>query len=168
MNQYRGIGGAHRFKFFEGAALPSNCHVKFNLGQGSLGSAEAGKCECNIMDIHMVSLVDLNVPFAKAKENLDELCKMVQFINDISPATHCAVIEIPQMAKKSSKRGICDEEADLQQKLWGLRQVCDDRWFLPFDLQPSAENNSKGKRLVCFKWVARYFHCEETICLCYL
>lgn len=96
----------------------------------------------------MVSIVDLNVPFAKAKENMDELCRSVQFVNDLQPAAHCSLVEIPQMAKKSSKRGIADEEMDLQQKLWSLRQLCDDRWILPFDLQPQAEANKTGKHPV--------------------
>ena len=84
---------------------------------------------CSVSDLMMISVVDLNVPFAKAKENLDELCRSVQFLNDLAPDFHCGLIEIPQMAKKSSRRGIADEETDLQQKLWGLRQICDERWF---------------------------------------
>lgn len=120
--------------------------LKSVTSNGMTGQLQASTCECALADVHMVSIVDLNVPFAKAKENMDELCRSIQFVNDLQPATHCALVEIPQIAKKCSRRGLADEEMDLQQKLWSLRQVCDDRWILPFDVQPSAESKT-GKPL---------------------
>lgn len=110
----------------------------------------------------MLSIVDMNVPYCKARENLDELCRSIQFVNDLNPSLHAGIVEIPQHPKKSSKRGLADEECDLQQKLWGLRQVLDDRWILPVDLQPSAELNSKGKRLA---WVSDFCRMLFTLML---
>ena len=92
--------------------------------------------------MHMVTFIDLNVPLAKSKEKQEELCGLMQFNNDLNPSKHAGIIELPETAKKSSKRGLADEEADLQQTLWGLRQVCDSRWVLPFDIHPSADAQS--------------------------
>lgn len=87
----------------------------------------------------MISLIDLNVPLAKSKEKSEELCSLMQFCNDLNPARHIGIVELPDTPKKSSKRGLADEEADLQQTLWGLRQSCDVRWVMPFDIHPSAD-----------------------------
>ena len=88
----------------------------------------------------------MNVPLAKSKEKVEELCALVQFTNDLNPGRHVGIIELPEQAKKSSKRGLADEESDLQQVLWGLRQLCDSRWVLPFDVHPSADAQSARRR----------------------
>ena len=100
---------------------------------------KANLCNCRETDVHMITLIDLNVPLAKSKEKMEELCTLMQFVNDLNPTRHVGVVELPETAKKTSKRGLCDEEADLQQTLWGLRQVCDARWIVPFDIHPSAD-----------------------------
>lgn len=107
---------------------------------------EASACNCRESDIHMVTVVDLNVPLAKSKEKMEELCQLLQFTNDLAPSRHIGVIELPETAKKSSKRGLADEESDLQQTLWGLRQTCDTRWILPFDVHPSADAQTSRRR----------------------
>ena len=92
--------------------------------------------------MHIITVADLNVPLAKSKERLAEICRLMQFANDINGTKHCGVVELPEIAKKSSKRGLADEEGDLQQMLWSLRQTCDARWILPFDVHPQADNQS--------------------------
>lgn len=66
---------------------------------------EASACNCRESDIHMVTVVDLNVPLAKSKEKMEELCQLLQFTNDLAPSRHIGVIELPETAaKKFQKR----------------------------------------------------------------
>ena len=51
----------------------------------------------------MVTVVDLNVPLAKSKEKMEELCQLLQFTNDLAPSRHIGVIELPETAKKVPK-----------------------------------------------------------------
>ncbi|CAJ1386512.1 unnamed protein product [Effrenium voratum] len=106
-------------------------------------SRQADAAGVKTSDIYVVCYVDLNVPLTNSKEKMNELMTAVQFINDISPTRHIAVVEFPEQAKKSSKRGLADEEKEVQETLWSLRQHCDTRWVLPFDVQPSAENHRR-------------------------
>lgn len=96
----------------------------------------------------MVVVVDLNVPGAKNSETLNDLCSSVQFANDLAPARTVAMIELPEIAKKSSKRGLADEENELQTSLWAPRQSCDVRWICPFNVHPSAD--AQTNRRQCF------------------
>lgn len=90
----------------------------------------------------MLSVVDFNVPWAKAREHVAELCAGVQFVNDLLPASHAACLEFPEIPKKTSKRGICDEEQQIQEELWALRQVLDCRWICPFEIHPGAQDKT--------------------------
>lgn len=90
-------------------------------------------------DVYYLALIDLNVPGAKSSERMSELASCVQFVNDLSPQRHAALLEMPEFAKRSSKRGLADEEKEVQDCLWSLRQVLDTRWIMPFDVHPSAE-----------------------------
>lgn len=78
---------------------------------------------------------------------MDEIMTAVSFINDISPTRTVALVELPDMPKKTSKRGLADEEAEVQNTLWGLRQHCDCRWFMPLDIQAQADGHSARRRL---------------------
>ena len=98
----------------------------------------------------MVGIVDLNVPGAKASERVQELSQCVQFLNDLAPERHASLLEMAEHAKRSSKRGISDEEREVEESLWSLRQVLDVRWVMPFNLHPSAEQQS-NRRPVCSK-----------------
>ena len=102
----------------------------------------------------MLTLADMNVPGAKASEHIQELSQCIQFVNDLAPERHAALVELPEFAKKSSKRGISDEEREIEEAFWSLRQTCDCRWMMPFDLHPSAEMQSNRRRAVVFKFMA--------------
>ena len=93
----------------------------------------------------MICIVDLNVPGAKASESVQDLCSIVQFCNDLSPAKSVGLIELPELPKKSSKRGLADEEAELQNILWSLRQSCDGRWMIPFNVQTAADQQTNRR-----------------------
>ena len=86
--------------------------------------------------------MDLNVPGAKSSERISELSQCIQFLNDLAPDRHACLLEMAEFAKKSSRRGISDEEREVEEALWGLRQGLDVRWIMPFNLHPSAEQHS--------------------------
>ena len=75
----------------------------------------------------MLTLVDLNVPQAKMKENMQSLLTVCQFVNDLNPTQHAALVELPEVPKKASKRGLADEEKEVQEGAWGLGQDLDCR-----------------------------------------
>lgn len=114
------------------------CHVLISAIQAQ----SAGRSE---LDVFMITLVDFNVPSAKISEHINELSTCVQFANDLAPERNAALIEMVEHAKKSSKRGVSDEEREVEEALWGLRQSCDARWMLPFELHPSAESQSNRR-----------------------
>ena len=95
----------------------------------------------------MIGIVDLNVPGAKASERINELAQCMQFLNDLAPERHACLLEVAEYAKRSSRRGISDEEREVEEALWSLRQVLDVRWVMPFNLHPSAEQQSNRRQL---------------------
>lgn len=109
-------------------------------------SAQAQSYGCPESDVHFITVVDLCVPLAKASENVQDLCALIQFTNDLGPDRHIGLLEIPEYPKKSSKRGLCDEEREVEECLWSLRQVCDSRWMMPFNVHPSADAQSSRRR----------------------
>ena len=113
-------------------------------GSVSLRS-EAQDATCKEQDIHVITIADLNVPLAKSKQRMEEICRLMQFCNDVNGSRHCGIIELPEVAKSTSKRGLADEERELQEELWGLRQTCDARWILPFDVMPQAEHQTNRR-----------------------
>lgn len=98
----------------------------------------------------LLTIADLNVPGAKTSERLAEIASCIQFANDLAPLRHAAIVELPDVPRKSSKRGLWDEEKEINECLWGLRQACDCRWICPFELHPSAEAHS-NRRLGTFE-----------------
>lgn len=113
---------------------------------------EAQAAGCSETDIFYICIVDLNVPGAKSSERMAELVSLVQFNNDLCPQRNAALIELPEHAKKTSKRGLADEESELQGLLWSSRQVCDTRWVCPFDIHPAADAQT-NRRPVILKFV---------------
>lgn len=79
---------------------------------------------------------------------MQELCQTMQFCNDLAPTRSVALVELPEVAKKSSKRGLCDEESDLQSCLWSLRQSCDARWVCTFDVHPAADAQTNRRQVI--------------------
>ena len=96
-------------------------------------------------------VADLNVPGAKSSEALNDLCSVIQFCNDLAPTRTVCLLELPEVAKKSSKRGLADEEAEVQTNLWSLRQSCDARWICPFHIHPSADAQTNRRQDSCQK-----------------
>ena len=81
----------------------------------------------------------MNVPGAKSKQAVKDSSKISALINDFNPKNNATLIELPDIAKKSCKRGLADEEREFEEQYWGLKQHVDTRWILPFDLQSGSE-----------------------------
>lgn len=77
---------------------------------------------------------------------MNELMKAVAAVNDVAPTKSIGCIELADIPKKSSKRGLADEERDLQESLWSLKQQCDARWILPFEVPQAAEAHSSRRQ----------------------
>ena len=99
-----------------------------------------------VSEVFLITLIDLNVPYANSKERMEELMTACAFINDVNPTKHVGVVELPDVAKKSSRRGLADEESDVQNCLWGLKQSCDSRWIMPLEIQAQADGHSARRR----------------------
>lgn len=130
--------GQLKMNEFRAYVVPWACHV-FSF------SPEAQDVTCKEQDVHVITIADLNVPLAKSKQRMEEICRLMQFCNDVNGLRHCGVIELPEVAKSTSKRGLADEERELEEELWGLRQACDSRWILPFDVMPQAEHQTNRR-----------------------
>ena len=65
----------------------------------------------------LVAVADLNVPGAKSSERILEIANFIQFSNNLAPQRNCAVLELPEFPKRSSKRGLADEEKEIQDAL---------------------------------------------------
>ena len=98
-----------------------------------------------LADLCMVTFCDLNVPLANSKEKMQECMQAVACVNDISPARNIGIVECAEHPRKSSKRGHADEEKELQEALWAVKQTCDSRWILPFEVPQSAEAHSSRR-----------------------
>ncbi|CAK9075739.1 unnamed protein product [Durusdinium trenchii] len=120
---------------------------------------------CSELDVYYITVVDLNVPGAKSSERVQELCSCLQFSNDLCPQRHVGLVELPEYAKKASKRGLADEEQELQNTLWSLRQTCDSRWICPFDIHPSADAQTNRRRFSTGRLVCNMDGAEDNIFL---
>lgn len=103
--------------------------------------------------MHILTIVDLNVPLANSAESIGELCSAIQFTNDLNPTKHGCILEMVEQAKKTSKRGLADEEREVETSLWGLRQSLDLRWVMSFDFHPQAESQTTRRPplMICFE-----------------
>ena len=110
-------------------------------------------------DVYVLAIVDFNVPGAKASERISELSQCIQFLNDLAPQRHACLLEMAEHAKKSSKRGISDEEREVEESLWGLRQHLDNRWMMPFALHPSAEQQSNRRQVRNGNLLIKFVEC---------
>lgn len=138
------------FSFSGGAGKHHHHHFQDWCEAQSAGISES--------DIYYLTPCDMNVPGARTSERVNELASCVQFANDLSPLKHGALLELPDVPHKSAKRGLWDEEKEISEALWGLRQVCDSRWVCPFELHPSAEAHS-NRRLGLIKFLLESVNC---------
>ena len=81
----------------------------------------------------------MNAPSAKANQTVEDNASIAATINGLNPVLNATIIELPDAPKKSSKRGLADEETDMQEQYWNLKQHVDTRWILPFECHGGSE-----------------------------
>jgi hypothetical protein len=73
-------------------------------------------------------MVDLNAPHARGKEALRDLSEAVAMINDMNPKLNCSIVRLADAAQTKSLRGLHDEEKEVTDHFFRLKQHCDTRW----------------------------------------
>lgn len=76
-----------------------------------------------------MSLVDFNVPGMRGKAAVEMLAKQVAMVNALAPMKSCALVLLPDLPKDSSLRGLFDEERDIQEAFFALKQSCEVRFI---------------------------------------
>ena len=116
---------------------------------------EAADCNISVEDVALLGWCDLNVPFARGKQSVVNLCKGMAMINETSPTKSASVLVMPDFPCDSSPRGLWDEERRVFEELFALNQAVETRWVEMFaradrraDLKSNARRFGSG-RLVC-------------------
>ena len=60
---------------------------------------------------------------------MEMLAKQVAMVNGLAPMKSCALVLLPDLAKDSSLRGLFDEERDIQEAFFSLKQCCEMRFI---------------------------------------
>lgn len=76
-------------------------------------------------DIAILGFCDFNVPFARSKESCQALCSGVAALNESNPTKCACLLIFPEIARESSLRGLWDEERQIMEELFSLKQACD-------------------------------------------
>ena len=104
----------------------------------------------SVEQICVVGFADLNVPNAQSKSRIADIAKGMAMLNDLNGDLNLAIVEFPDTPKASSKRGLADEEQEIQNSFWTLKQFCDVRYILPFELHAAGEQLTKRRQVqVC-------------------
>ena len=97
--------------------------------------------------MHIVGLVDFNSPNASTKCRVSELSKALNLICETNPERNMGVLDFPDQPKASSKRGLADEEHEIQSAMWSMKLHVDTRFILSFDFHPHGESVTKRRSL---------------------
>lgn len=95
--------------------------------------------------VHIVAYCDFNVPNAASRTRTQDLAKAMHMVLQHNASRNVGLADFPDAAKASSKRGLADEEADIQTAFWSMKLNLDNRFVLPFDLHPSGESLAKRR-----------------------
>lgn len=95
--------------------------------------------------VHIIGLVDFNSPNASSKCRVADLSKALNTICEMNPLRNVGILDFPDQPKASSKRGLADEEYDIQTAMWSMKLHVDTRFILPFDFHPHSESVSKRR-----------------------
>ena len=114
-------------------------------------TAQANLHNVQLQDCHIIGMADMNIPKTKSKENVQSICRCLAFLNDLNVKMNISLLEMPDVARHSCKRGLADEEAAVQQCLWALQQHCDDRFIVNFDV-PAAQDSRCSFRTI---WISK-------------
>ena len=136
-------------------SFPFFFHKNVACGTCFGNPCEASDCGIAVEDVGLLGWCDLNVPHARGKQNVMNLCKGMAVINETSPKMAASVLVMPDFACDSSPRGLWDEERRVFEELFALNQAVETRWVEMFarvdrraDLKSNARRFGAG-RIVC-------------------
>ena len=95
--------------------------------------------------VHIIGFADLNVPKTRSKETCADICNCLAFLCDINGANNISLLELPDVPRESSKRGLADEEQSIQENCWSVRMHCDTRYIINYDMPGSGEHLSNSR-----------------------
>ena len=95
--------------------------------------------------VHMIAYVDFNIPMASTKNRITDLSKAVHMVLQSNGVRTVGVLDYPDVPKPSSKRGLADEESDIQTAFWSLKMCLDTRFITAYEFPPSADAFSKKR-----------------------
>lgn len=97
----------------------------------------------------MIGYADLNAPNAQSKTRVNDIARALAMLNDMNGDLNVSVVEFPDTPRASSKRGLADEELEIQTSFWSVKQFCDVRFILPFELHAVGETLTKRRPGFC-------------------
>ena len=121
------------------------------MNRTSLWPAKAKLHNVSVDQVHIVCYCDFNHPQASAKARVSDLARLFQSCCEIGPTTSVGIADMPEVVKASSKRGLADEENDIQVAFWGQKMNIDTRFILAYDLPAAGEALTK-RRWEWFGW----------------
>ena len=111
-----------------------------------LSSSKAKLHNVPVDQVHIVCFCDFNHPQASAKARVADLARLFQSCCEMSPTTSVGICDFPEVPKASSKRGLADEENDIQVTFWAQKLNIDTHFILAYDLPPAGEALTKRRR----------------------
>ena len=97
--------------------------------------------------ISCVAFVDYNVPYARQEKSSEALANGMSIINDSgNPAQNCSLMILPDLPRDSSLRGLYDEERNIIEQCFGLKQHVETRFVDLFTRDKRAEGRSNIRR----------------------
>ena len=113
---------------------------------------------CSPTDVCVMSLCDMNAPWARGKDVSKTLCQEISLLNDMNPELHVNFLRLPDAPKNSSARGLYAEEKLISDKLHDFKQWSDGRWV---ELYSTPSQKSTTKRFGFGKVVCNLEHKDK-------
>ena len=87
-------------------------------------------------DVAILGWCDFNAPYARSKENC----------NEVDLTKNASIIIMPDFPRESSLRGLYDEERQVMEEFFALNQACDCRWIDIYARESSKANLRSSTR----------------------
>lgn len=91
--------------------------------------------------------MDYNVPYARQEKSSEALANGMSIVNDSgNPAQNCTLMILPDLPRDSSLRGLYDEEKNIIEQCFGLKQHVETRFIDLFTRDKRTEGRSNIRR----------------------